>query len=60
MVDEEWSMKKIGRKIAGVLILPAGILELVIGISEGTSSTILMGVCFCIIGSLYIFKKQAD
>lgn len=53
-------MKKIGRKIAGVLILSAGILELVIGISEGTSSTILMGVCFGIIGSLYIFEKQAN
>lgn len=51
-------MKDKGRKIAGVLITLAGILELVVGISEGTFSTILMGLCFCIIGSLYVFEKR--
>ena len=51
-------MKEKGRKIAGVLIVLAGILELVVGISEGTFSTILMGFCFCIIGSLYVFEKR--
>ena len=53
-------MKEKGRKIAGVLIILAGILELVVGISEGTFSTILMGPCFCIIGSLYVFEKKEN
>ncbi len=51
-------MKEKGKKIAGVLIALAGILELVVGITEGTFSTILMGFCFCIIGSLYLFEKR--
>ncbi len=50
-------MKEKGRKIAGVLITLAGILELVIGIGDRTFSTILIGLCFCIIGSLYVFEK---
>ena len=55
-------MKKNGRKIAGVIILLAGIAELVIGISKVTFSTILIGICFCIsfciIGCLYFFEKK--
>lgn len=53
-------MKEMGRKIAGVLIVLAGILELVVGIGEGTFSTILMGICFCIIGGLYFFEKRKE
>lgn len=51
-------MKEKGRKIAGILIALAGLLELVVGIADGTFSTILMGVCFCLIGSLYFFEKR--
>lgn len=51
-------MKEKGRKIAGVLIALAGILELVIGINEGAFSTILMGICFCIIGGLFLLEKR--
>ncbi|MBP1566309.1 MAG: hypothetical protein J6A58_11195 [Oscillospiraceae bacterium] len=51
-------MKKNSRKIAGVIILLAGIAELVIGISKVTFSTILIGICFCIIGCLYFFEKK--
>ena len=54
----EDSMKEKGRKIAGGLIALAGILELVVGISEGIFSTILLRICFCIIGSLYFLKKE--
>ena len=51
-------MKEKGRKIAGVLIILAGIVELSIGINEEVVSTILMGPCFCIIGSLYFCEKR--
>lgn len=51
-------MKEKGRKIAGVLIALAGALELIVGIYEGTFSTILMGICFFIIGLLYFFEKS--
>lgn len=51
-------MKEKGRKIAGALIILAGIVELVIGINEEVVSTILMGLCFCIIGSLYFYEKR--
>ena len=51
-------MKEKGRKIAGILITLAGILELVVGISEGTFSTVLIGLCFCLIGSLYFLEKR--
>ena len=51
-------MKEKGRKIAGVLIILAGIVELSIGINEEVVSTILMGLCFCIIGSLYFCEKR--
>ena len=51
-------MKEKSRKIAGIMIALAGVLEFVVGISEGTFSTILMGICFCIIGSLYFLKKE--
>ena len=51
-------MKEKSRKIAGVIIVLVGILELVIGISEATFSIILIGICFCIIGGLYFFEKN--
>lgn len=35
-------MKKIGRRIAGIMIMLAGILELVVGIAEVTFSTIIV------------------
>lgn len=50
-------MKKNGRKLAGICIGCAGILELIIGIYEGTISTVVIGICFCIIGLLY-FKEN--
>lgn len=51
-------MKEKGKKIVGVLIILCGILELVVGISERTFSTILIGLCFCIIGYLYFLEIQ--
>lgn len=51
-------MKYKSKKIVGILIILAGILELVVGISEGTVSMILIGLGFCMIGSLYFLKKR--
>lgn len=51
-------MKEKGKTIAGILIVLAGVLELVVGIYEGTLSAILFGSCFCVIGCLYFFKKR--
>lgn len=51
-------MKAKSKKIVGALITLAGILELVVGISEGTVSTMLIGLAFCMIGSLYFLKKR--
>ncbi len=51
-------MKEKGRKIAGILITAAGVLELIVGIFERTFSIMLMGICFCIIGCLYFFEKR--
>ena len=51
-------MKEKGRKMAGGLIALAGVLEIIVGIGEETFSTILMGICFCIIGCLYFFEKR--
>ena len=51
-------MKEKARNITGGLIILAGILELIVGISEKTFSTILMGICFCMIGCLYFFEKR--
>ena len=49
-------MKEKFKKIAGILIALFGILELIIGINEKTFSTILIGICFCIIGYLYFLE----
>ena len=53
-------MREKVRKVAGVLIVLAGVLELFIGISEATFSTILIGISLCIIGCLYVFEKKAE
>ncbi len=52
-------MKEKGRKIAGLIIAASGALELIIGISEKMGSTIIVGICLCICGSLYLFEKRA-
>ena len=51
-------MTEKARKLVGALIAAAGIIELVMAIQEGALSTILMGVCFCLIGGLYFFEKK--
>jgi uncharacterized membrane protein len=51
-------MKEKGKTIAGILIVLVGVLELVVGIYEGTLSAILFGSCFCVMGCLYFFKKE--
>lgn len=51
-------MKFKSKKIVGILIILAGILELVVGISEGTVSAMLIGLGFCMIGSLYFMTKR--
>lgn len=47
----------VSKRVVGILIILAGILELVVGISERTVSTMLIGLAFGIIGSLYFWKK---
>lgn len=56
-LQERFCMSKKSRKIVGVIIALAGVLELIVGVSRGTVSMILMGIGFCIIGSLYICEK---
>lgn len=51
-------MKAKGKKIAGICIMLAGILELIVGICEETVSTMLIGICFCIIGFLYFGERR--
>ena len=51
-------MKEKGRKIAGILIILMGILEVVVGIKEGQFSAIPIALGFCIIGSLYVLEKR--
>lgn len=51
-------MTEKARRIVGAIIAVAGIVELVMAVQEGTLSTILMGVCFCLIGGLYFFEKK--
>ncbi len=52
-------MKEKGRKIAGSIIAASGALELIIGISEKTCSTIITGIGLCVCGILYLFEKRA-
>ena len=51
-------MKEKVKKIAGIFMLLAGILELILGIGEKAVSTILIGIAFCLIGSLYFCEKN--
>ena len=50
-------MKEKGQKAAYVLLLLAGIVELVAGITEKRFSSIPIGIGFIIMGSLYFYKK---
>ena len=50
-------MKEKGKKVAGVLIILAGIAGLVAGIIEERFSSIPIGIGLIIIGSLYFYKK---
>lgn len=53
-------MKKHGKKFAGVCIACAGILELISGVYEGVISTVLIGIGFFIIGSLYFLENRKN
>lgn len=52
-------MKEKGRKIAGLIIAASGALQFIIGISEKMRSMIIVGICLCISGCLYLFGKKA-
>lgn len=51
-------MKQKGNKIAGAIIVSEGILMLIVGIGEGTFSTMFVGIGLCIVGCLYFLKKE--
>ena len=46
------------RKIVGVLIVLAGIVELFMAVSEGGISAVLIGICLLIFGGLYFIRKK--
>ena len=51
-------MKEKGRKIAGLIIAASGALQFIIGISEKMRSMIIVGICLCTSGCLYLFEKR--
>lgn len=53
-------MTEKARKVVGAIIAAAGVVELVMAINEGVLSSILMGVCFCLIGGLYFLEKKGQ
>lgn len=52
--------KENSKKIAGILIILAGIIILIANVMDKKTSMILTGICFMFIGALYLIPAKKE